>query len=140
MAKYAKQVEGVVRGSKEFRNAERVTAFTEFLGPNSFAGIHVPGDPMDVVLFDVHVHKRGILGPREFLRSFGHLPVAPVVYEGVLNQTLIDDVRQGRYPVKEGVVCKGGSGHGLWMRKIKTLAYLERLKSRFPGDWTKYWE
>ena len=138
--KYADPLERVIRDTKEFRCVDRVTAFTEFFGPNSFAGVHVPNDPKDLILFDVHVYKKGILGPRDFLKYFGHLPVAKVIYEGVLNQTLVEDVRQGKYPVVEGVVCKGGSGHGLWMRKIKTLAYLERLKNRFPGDWTKLWE
>jgi hypothetical protein len=40
----------------------------------------------------------------------------------------------------EGVVCKGGEGDGLWMVKIKTDAYLERLKQAFGERWEDYWD
>jgi hypothetical protein len=49
-------------------------------------------------------------------------------------------VRRGKYGVKEGVVCKGGSGPDLWMVKTKTTAYLERLKQSFGERWEDYWE
>jgi hypothetical protein len=52
-----------------------------------------------------------------------------------------DDVRTGKYGVAEGVVCKGGEGGpDLWMAKIKTHAYLERLKRAFADRWEEYWE
>lgn len=143
-AKYAEPLEKAIRDSKQYRNIEKATAFTEFFGQQSFAGQHVEGDPKDVVLFDLHLYKKGILGPKEFLDLVGHLDVAKVLYEGVLNETLIETVREGklkgRHEANEGVVCKGGSGHGLWMRKIKTQAYLQRLKDRYGNDWTKYGE
>jgi hypothetical protein len=64
-----------------------------------------------------------------------------VVYEGKLTGQLIEDVRQGRYKVNQGVVCKGGAGgSGLWMVKIKTLAYMERLKQALADRWEEYWE
>jgi hypothetical protein len=41
----------------------------------------------------------------------------------------------------EGVVCKGGmGGDDLWMVKIKTHAYMERLKNAFADRWEDYWE
>ena len=138
--KYAEPMERIILDSKIYRNAESVTAFAEFFGPNSFAGQHNPSDEKDLILFDVSVHKKGILGPREFLDSFGFLGVARVVHEGILNDTFIDDVRSGKYGVNEGVVAKGGSGHKLWMRKIKTLKYMERLKAAYGEDWKKRWE
>ena len=142
--KYAEQILRAVRDRKEYRNAERITAFVEFFGQLSFAGQHAADDPKDVVLFDLQVHKKGLLGPREFLNLLGHLDTAALVYEGVLNDTLIQNVRAGLFPnrhaVNEGVVCKGGSGHGLWMRKIKTTAYMDRLKNRFGDDWARYGE
>jgi len=50
-------------------------------------------------------------------------------------------VRDGKYPVDEGVVCKGGEDHKLWMVKIKTTDYLKRLKEVFQGnEWKNYWE
>lgn len=143
MDKYAEQIEKAVRDSKEYRNADRLTAFAEFFGQQSFAGQHVSGDPKDIVLFDLHVFKKGTLGPREFVNLLGHLDIARLVYEGILNDTLVGDVRAGKFSTRqasnEGVVCKGGSGHHLWMRKIKTQSYMDRLKASFK-DWEKYGE
>ena len=49
--------------------------------------------------------------------------------------------RQGKYDLKEGVVIKGGSGaDDLWMCKVKTLGYLERLEQAFGTRWQDYWE
>ena len=49
--------------------------------------------------------------------------------------------RTGRYGVAEGVICKGGvGGDDVWMVKIKTYAYLERLKQAFADRWEEYWE
>lgn len=138
---YADQIEEVFR-QKYFRNIKSVIIYTEFFGPNSFAGDHVDADPKELRLIDVNPFKKGLLGPREFLNMFGHLPfVAEVVYEGNLNDSFIADIREGRYPVNEGVVCKGGSGHDLWMVKIKTNDYKRRLIAKFGNEhWLKFWE
>ncbi len=135
----------VIQDDKQWRNCQRVTVFTEFLGPTSFAGQHelvLPNDPKEVVLFDVWLYKYGLIGPREFVKSFGHLRTPAVVYEGPLNATFIEDVRDGKYPVNEGVIAKGMTGghKDLWMRKIKTRAYLERLKTVFGAGWEKFGE
>ena len=143
MATQAEGIDRVIRDTKEFRNNERVTAYCEFFGPKSFAGIHdleTPNEPMELVLFDINLHKKGILGPREFVNRFGHLKTAQVVYEGNFNQTLIDAVRNRTLPVWEGVIAKGGSGHDLWMRKIKSNDYLMKLKAVFREGWEKYGE
>jgi hypothetical protein len=154
-AKYASGVEKVIRDAPHFRGAQEVVCYCEFLGPNSFAGVHDPvhpvlasagvarNDPKDVVLFDINVHKKGLLPPRQFLDTFGHLPVAEVVYEGDFTAAFVRDVRDGKYPVGEGVICKGLDGpapHSIWMRKVKTLQYLDELKRRFAADWQNYWE
>lgn len=154
-AKYADGVERVIRDDPHFRGVWEVVCYCEFLGPNSFAGVHDPvhpvlkaagatgNDPKEVVLFDVNVHRKGLLPPRRFLDTFGHMPVADVVYEGGFTPTFVRDVREGRFGVGEGVICKGLDGpppHGIWMRKVKTLAYLEDLKRRFAADWRAYWE
>ena len=57
--------------------------------------------------------------------------------------TTCGDVREGKYPVGEGVICKGLDGpapHGIWMRKVKTHRYLDELKRRFAADWQSFWE
>lgn len=83
----------------------------------------------------------GIIGPKQFVSDFGHLAIARVVYEGKLTGRFTEAVRAGKYGVEEGVVCKGGKGGpDLWMAKIKTYAYLEKLKAAFADRWEDYWE
>lgn len=116
-------------------------AFTEFLGPNSFAGSHAPTDPKRLVLFDLFVPGDGFLDPWQFLELFAGLPLPRVMYQGKFSGKLTEDVRAGKYPVVEGVVVKGGSGGSdVWMAKVKTAAYLERLKKTFGDRWEDYWE
>jgi hypothetical protein len=123
------------------KKLQKVTVFMEYVGQNSFAGLHDPKDEMNLMLIDVNIHKKGIMGPKEFYDNFGELPFAAhLVYKGNLNKQFIRDVREGNYPVNEGVVCKGGKGHKLWMCKIKTWEYLEKLKVMYNNDWQQYWE
>lgn len=136
-----------------FKKAAEVICFCEFFGPNSFGGQHDPqhpallgaahNDPKDVVLIDVNIHKRGLLSPYEFVEVFDGLPVAQVVYSGPLTTAFVTDVREGKYDLQEGVVCKGVNGplpHNIWMRKVKTFKYLEELKRRFGTGWQDFWE
>jgi hypothetical protein len=138
MNTYADGLAKVFAG-KEYRNSDRAIVFAEFFGPNSFAGSHVATDTKQLMLFDVNLHKKGILDPKRFIGDFGHLNVAQVIYEGEFTQEFIDSVYQGNQPVVEGVIVKGGTGHSLWMRKVKTAAYKQRLKELFKTDWEKYW-
>jgi hypothetical protein len=103
--------------------------------------MHRADDPKDLVLFDVLAEPFGLLGPRRFVADFGHLHTARVVYEGKFTGGFAEDVRTGKYGVAEGVVCKGGAGgEGLWMAKIKTYAYMAKLKQAFADRWKDYWE
>lgn len=125
---------------KKYRDDQQITVFMEFFGPNSFAGKHEPADPKELILIDVSLYKKGLIAPREFVKNFDSVPSAEVIYEGNLNEVFIEAVRNGEYPVVEGVVCKGGSGHDLWMCKIKTNEYLKKLKEVFNSNWKDYWE
>lgn len=117
-----------------------VKAFTEFFGPNSFAGAHHPDDPKRTFLFDVWVDGPGFVPPQQFEMDFGHLPSPRVVYEGKLTGTFLESVREGNYGLAEGVVCKGVNREGAWMVKVKTYAYLARLRSSFGARWEEHWE
>lgn len=137
---YGVDLETLFKKDKLFRNAQSIICYAEFFGPSSFAGQHKADEPKELMLFDVNVHKHGILGPREFLDSLGHLKVAKVIYQGILTQGFVNQIRNGEFPeLREGVICKGGSAHKLWMCKIKTMAYLEELQVRY-ANWQKYWE
>jgi hypothetical protein len=120
--------------------ADRFIAFTEFLGGASFAGEHRPDDLKRLVLFDVYADGIGFFDPWQFLTLFGTLPTPRVVYQGKFTGKLTEDVRNGKYVVAEGVVCKGGRTPDVWMAKVKTNAYLARLKQAFGSKWQDYWE
>jgi len=129
----------------KFPNEREVIAFLEFFGPNSFAGWHEQTDTKTLVLFDIMVgHKnRKFILPREFVNLCKDKMTIPrVIYEGNLTDQFIKDVREGKYPVTEGVVCKGtqrtgSSRGGMWMAKIKTQTYLDRLFGKFGEDGVK---
>lgn len=148
MNKYATPIERVIANHTLWKTCKEVICFVEFYGPHSFAGYHDPinlgvesNDPKDVMLFDVNPLPRGFVSPREFVNEFGsQMEIAEVLYEGMLTDEFVQEVREGKYGDGEGVIVKGGQRHQLWMRKIKTLAYLERLKKMFAEDWEKYWE
>jgi hypothetical protein len=140
-ATLAESIETVFREHSDYREFPSFKVFTEFFGPNSFAGLHREQDPKELRLFDVWADPLGMIGPKRFVTDFGHLHTARVVYEGKLTGKFAEDARNGKYGVAEGVVCKGGSaGPDVWMVKIKTYAYLERLKQAFADRWEEYWE
>lgn len=149
MNEYAEPMTKALLDCKDFHKPEGAMAFFEFFGPHSFAGKHDPGilnvqsnEPKQVVVFDVNIHKRGICGPRRFLKVFGHLKIPSVIYDGPLTEEFVLDVRAGKYPVNEGVIAKWGDGfdHTLRMHKIKTTKYLDDIKKRFGADWQRYGE
>ena len=136
---------------KQFNNLQRITAFAEFFGENSFAGTHYEQDTKELKLFDTFLFKKGFLTPKDFVKLFGDWDKsAEVIYQGNLNDPFIQAIRQNTLEGQElfeGVICKGVSKkikspyHGdLWMTKIKTQAYLDRLKNVFADDWEKYSE
>lgn len=128
-----------VLSEHHFYDSSEIIAFTEYLGSNSFAGKHKSDDPKQLVLFDIQI-AAGFLAPDVFIDHFASLPIARVVYEGKLTGKFTADVREGRFDVAEGVVCKGGKTGDTWMVKIKTNAYMDRLKESFANDWENYWE
>jgi len=125
----------------KYRDIKKITAFAEFFGPNSFAGWHDPKDAKELMLFDIHLDKKGFLPPGEFVKNFGHLKSAQIVYSGNLNKEFIQSVRDNKFNLFEGVVCKGGNRPAqIWRCKIKTSEYLKTLKERFSKDWEKHWD
>jgi hypothetical protein len=137
----AEPLEAALRDHANYAAFNAVKAFTEFVGDSSFAGVHKPSEPKRLVLFDVWAEGYGFVAPQQFVSDFGHLPIPRVVYTGKLTGAFLEAVREGKYGVTEGVVCKGGAGgEDVWMVKVKTHAYLERLKRSFGAKWAEYWE
>ena len=127
----------VYRTKQLVKKPERITAFTEFLGPSSFAGSHVDDEDKELKLFDIFLFKKGFVPPAQFVEVYGTLPsAASVVYQGPLTKEFIAAVREGRYPVFEGVIAKGLD----FSVKIKTNAYFYKLKETFAERWTEFAE
>ena len=148
--KYETDLEQIFKNDKQFRSIDNFTVFFEFFGTKSFAGMHFPDETAwETILFDVSPLRKGILGPKEFIDTFGHLKVAEHIFTGNMGTELIEGVKNGtincesKYEIKteipEGMIVKGDKGHKLWMNKIKTNTYFEELKKRFELDWEKYW-
>jgi len=127
----------------------KFTVFTEYLGPFSFAGQHKPGDLMTHIIIDVMKGNK-FLPPEKFIDLFHSdwamengakfLRTANLVYQGKYSGQLVDDVRNGKFPVKEGVVIKGVHYKEVEMFKVKTNAYMQRLQEEFKDNWKDYWE
>ena len=132
-----------------YHSGMKATLFTEYVGPNSFAGQHNPKDKMRHVIIDVMKGDK-FFAPDKFLDMFesewavehgrSKLDYARPVFKGKFTGQLFVDVRKGKYDVKEGVVVKGVVGGEVYMAKIKTEAYLEKLKTEFKDKWKDYWE
>lgn len=151
LQKYGDDLPRVFATEKLFRGVTNVIVFFEFFGEKSFSGTHYPDTDQqwDVVLFDVNPVKKGMISPKEFIDHFGHLKVAEHIYTGNMNEELIQNVRKETMPLEsayavktqipEGIVCKGGSGHGLWRCKVKTERYKNALKILYDGNWERFW-
>ena len=125
---------------------ESVVAFAEHWGPSSFAGCHHDpqnqpldlDDQMRVDLIDVAPHKQGMLGPAEYLKLFEGLPMAKFIGRHNWTRGFVERVWNGDVEgvTFEGVVGKAGHGktHDIVMAKAKTLAWIDKVKSRYAAD------
>jgi hypothetical protein len=133
------KLEFFLMDNPKYNTAKEIIVFTEYFGPNSFAGQHDPKDTKQLVIFDIQVDGN-IIPPDQFIEDFKQFNIARIVYQGKFSGQLFVDVRKGKYDVKEGVVVKGLVGKEVYMAKIKTEAYLDRLKDKFQDNWKEYWE
>ena len=116
------------------RKVERITAFTEFFGPSSFAGQHEHDEAKELKLFDVFIFKKGFIQPKPFLELFGKLPfTAKVVYQGPLTSDFRQQVFNNELDLEEGVIAKGTRNE--FSLKLKTLDWYTKLKTRYADDW-----
>lgn len=141
----AEPLERFFKNSKEYRDFREIICFGEFFGEDSFAGHHGSSEKK-IVIFDVlcgHKNRKFVL-PQTFIKDFSFIETPKVVYEGNLNDSFIKEVRESE-TLNEGVICKGRERSGafmggVWMCKIKTQNYFDRLKQRFEENANKYWE
>lgn len=130
-----------------FTGVEEITFYFEWYGPNSFAGVHVPGDEMHLALIDVFLKKKGYIEPEPYYNLFvmnTKIETPESIYHGPLTQEFIDSIRNNwdtetpNYPcVKEGVVCRRTTlmkGQRMPKVKIKTKRWIEELHKRYTED------
>lgn len=128
-ATLADNVEKICRDER----LDRVVAFAEFWGPGSLGGHHDPLDQKRLTLFDVSVHRIGLLGPSDFIKMFGGCgDVAQLLGRFRWTRGFVERVWSGDIPgiTFEGVVGKSGDGHSLVMAKAKTKAWIDAIHSR----------
>jgi hypothetical protein len=105
--------------------------FFEFWGKRSIGGLHYEGDPKFLTLLDAAPDKKGIMPPRDFLRTFtGRVVTANLITQRNWNRELIEEVRHGDLPgiTFEGVVGKAGSTtHKLVRAKAKTQVWIDKV-------------
>lgn len=134
MEKYSEDLSKIFK-SKGYRDLQQFSVFCELYGPNSAFGQHRFGeDVFDLVMFDVFENKKkSFIQPRQFVKDFGHLSIPEIVYEGNLNREFIQDVKENKFGLKEGVVCKGlipnKKKNNLYYCKVKTNDWFERLRA-----------
>jgi len=134
--KYHEPLTRLFKSDKEFRNIKNFTVFSEYAGEHSCFGQHDSNDIMDIILFDVWQHQKGWVEPRTFVKKFGAFGIPKVVYEGNLNKSLVEAVRQNEFNLKEGIMGKGiretkRVDQRVWSVKMKTNDWFERLRSRY---------
>jgi hypothetical protein len=134
--KYFDKLHQFFSSEKEYRNLQTILAYFEYVGPNSFAGLHDPNDKMDLVLIDIWKHGKGWVEPRNFVKQYSKFGIPEIIYEGNLNQEFIQNIKNDIYGLKEGVVAKGIQetkrvDRKVWMVKIKANHWYERLKDKY---------
>jgi len=118
---------------------EKGVFFFEFYGPSSFAGWHSDEEEHDATLFDANLHRLGMLPPKEYLKHFGHLDIAQLLYRGKPNEQFLTEVREGTLQgmTYEGVICKAlhpKKGRTVLMFKVKNQAWYDALRIKCAGD------
>jgi hypothetical protein len=118
----------------KYKKVESFIVFGEFFGENSFAGSHLDSDKKDVVLFDINGYKKGFLPPEEFIQNFGHLDIPRVIHKGKITDGVIKSVKDNIWNLNEGVIVKGKGDREVWMTKIKTRDWIQKLKEKFNQE------
>ena len=110
---------------------QRLDAFCEFYGENSFAGRHNLNDVHKVTLIDLAPNTRGFLTPQEFLDLFSFLPLPKFIEKVQWNEEYAEAVRKGLISgiAFEGVVAKHESKQR--MAKAKTQLWIDRIMNEF---------
>jgi len=131
MDKYAVPLDKIFCEDKLFRGIDTITVYGEFFGEHSFAGQHDWNEEHDVTIFDMFLYKKDFLNPRDFVDTFGHLNIPRIIYKGILDEQIINDVRVNVFNLSEGLVFKGSENNKVFMIKLKTNDWLKRVRELY---------
>ena len=86
-----------------------------------------------MTLFNVAPFKEGIMGPKDYLKYFGNLEIAPFLGIHAWDHTFLREVANSKLSGMsfEGVVGKCGARHNLEMYKVKSRAWREKVVARY---------
>lgn len=129
--KYSEPLDKIFDENKSFRGIDIITVYGEFFGEHSFAGKHEWQEKHDVVIFDIFLYKKDFLKPRDFIDIFEHLHIPKLVYEGLLDDSTIIDIISNIYGLKEGLVLKGVFQNKVFMVKVKTQEWLDKVRALY---------
>jgi len=133
MDRYAIPLDKIFCENKLFRGVDTITVYGEFAGALSFAGQHnwIYEENFDVTIFDMFMYKKDFVKPADFIDIFGHLHVQKLITQGLLDEKMIEDIISNIYGLKEGVVLKGVSEGKVWMVKVKTQEWLNKIRAMY---------
>jgi len=133
--KFSTELDEIFRTEKEFRGVDRITVYGEFFGPNSFTGIHKWDEPHDVYLYDVFLFKKGFLPPAVFRDLFEpDFDCALQFMQGIFSEEMLRQVEENDIPghkLDEGIVFKGMEEGKVFMFKVKTHEWLNKVKESY---------
>lgn len=142
-SKYEECLTKLFREHKDYRNVESIVCFAEVLNKdNSSAfGQHNFDKEFDIILFDVNLHKKGLIPPKQFINDFEQFDIPKLVYQGNLNMEFVQEIKQNKYNLSEGVICKGlipnKKNDNLYYCKIKTNDWFDRLRGNNIEEYEK---
>ena len=120
---------------KTYRNSLSFVCFAELYGENSAFGQHAfETDKFNIDLFDINEYKKGFIQPKQFVKDFGSFGIPEIIYEGNLSKDFVNDIKNNKYKLVEGVICKGvipnKKADNLFYCKVKTNEWFERLRNK----------
>lgn len=122
-------------------SSQKVNLYFEFFGDRSFAGGHFSDDKMQIRLFDIQDCNGCFLPPKRFVdlsEKYKDIPFAELIFSGLLDENIVNSIKSNNYNLFEGAVLKGSSNKKVWMFKIKTEEYKEKLKLKFSKNWERF--
>lgn len=128
---FSESLDKIFIDNKTFRGIDTITVYLEFFGKSSFAGQHSWDEQHYLSLFDVFMYKKDFVKPSDFLDIFGHLGTPHIVYQGILDESIIKDIVSNIYGLPEGVVFKGVIDKKVWMTKVKTQQWLDKVRTLY---------